>query len=84
MTDSGETRIETDFLGEMYVPADALYGAQTARAVANFPVSGREMPLGHVDSMSIAEAWTSMTALRRLHQLGNYQQNPICKHCIGA
>src|SRR5438128_2739624 len=34
------TRIERDSLGEMEVPADALYGAQTARAVLNFPISG--------------------------------------------
>lgn len=33
-------RIEKDSLGEMEVPADALYGAQTQRAVLNFPVSG--------------------------------------------
>jgi fumarate hydratase class II len=33
-------RIEKDSLGEMRVPADALYGAQTQRAVLNFPVSG--------------------------------------------
>jgi len=33
-------RIEKDSLGEMQVPADALYGAQTQRAVLNFPVSG--------------------------------------------
>lgn len=33
-------RIEKDSLGEMQVPADALYGAQTQRAVQNFPVSG--------------------------------------------
>ncbi len=33
-------RIERDSLGEMQVPADALYGAQTQRAVLNFPVSG--------------------------------------------
>lgn len=33
-------RIESDTLGEMRVPADALYGAQTARAVDNFPISG--------------------------------------------
>jgi len=35
-----EYRIERDTLGEMKVPADALYGAQTQRAVENFPVSG--------------------------------------------
>ncbi|MBU0508712.1 aspartate ammonia-lyase, partial [bacterium] len=33
-------RIEKDSLGELQVPADALYGVQTARAVANFPISG--------------------------------------------
>src|ERR1051325_9243158 len=35
-----EIRIERDSLGEVAVPADALYGAQTARAVINFPISG--------------------------------------------
>src|SRR5689334_21752560 len=35
-----EYRIEKDSLGEMRVPAGALYGAQTQRAVLNFPVSG--------------------------------------------
>jgi fumarate hydratase class II len=39
MTDNG-VRIEKDSLGEMSVPASALYGAQTQRAVLNFPVSG--------------------------------------------
>jgi aspartate ammonia-lyase len=34
------TRIEKDTLGEMEVPAESYYGAQTARAVHNFPISG--------------------------------------------
>ena len=38
------TRTETDSLGNMSVPADALYGAQTARAVENFAISGWRMP----------------------------------------
>ncbi|MBV9848506.1 MAG: class II fumarate hydratase, partial [Armatimonadetes bacterium] len=38
------TRTERDSMGEFQVPADALYGAQTARAVANFPVSGLRFP----------------------------------------
>src|SRR6186997_3034054 len=37
-------RLERDTLGEVKVPADALYGAQTQRAVDNFPVSGQRMP----------------------------------------
>lgn len=36
---SEEYRIEKDSMGEVRVPADALYGAQTQRAVDNFPVS---------------------------------------------
>jgi fumarate hydratase class II len=37
-------RVETDSMGEMRVPHDALYGATTQRAVINFPVSGRPVP----------------------------------------
>jgi len=47
-----EFRIETDSLGEVRVPQNAWYGAQTARAVANFPISGRrpdrDFVLAHV------------------------------------
>ena len=37
-------RLEYDSIGEIAVPSDALYGAQTQRAVENFPVSGLRMP----------------------------------------
>jgi fumarate hydratase class II len=40
---SGE-RVERDSLGEVRVPAGALYGAQTQRAVENFPISGLRLP----------------------------------------
>jgi fumarate hydratase, class II len=39
-----ETRIERDSMGEMEVPADALFGASTQRAVLNFPISGQRFP----------------------------------------
>ena len=39
-----EYRIERDSLGELKVPADAYYGAQTQRAVENFPISGVRFP----------------------------------------
>lgn len=51
-------RCEKDSMGEMQVPADAMYGASTARAVENFPVSGlrfsREFirALGHIKQFS--------------------------------
>ena len=50
------TRIERDSLGEVEVPADALYGAQTARAVANFPVSGWTMPREFLAAMGMIKA----------------------------
>jgi fumarate hydratase, class II len=44
------TRVEKDTLGEMAVPASALYGAQTARAVENFPISGLRAHPAFVDA----------------------------------
>ncbi|UCF20069.1 MAG: class II fumarate hydratase [Gemmatimonadota bacterium] len=46
-----EYRIERDTLGEMKVPADALYGAQTQRAVENFPVSGLRFPRRFINAL---------------------------------
>ena len=37
-------RTENDSMGELQVPADALWGAQTQRAIENFPISGLTMP----------------------------------------
>ena len=44
MTDTPRTRVEKDSMGELEVPADALYGASTQRAVLNFPISGQRFP----------------------------------------
>jgi len=38
-----EVRVERDSMGALDVPADALWGAQTQRAIQNFPPSGLEM-----------------------------------------
>ncbi len=48
-----DTRSETDSIGSMEVPADALYGAQTARAVENFPISGWPMPRRFIAAMGL-------------------------------
>lgn len=48
---SRPTRLERDPLGTVEVPADALYGAQTARAVANFPISGLRPDPALVDAV---------------------------------
>jgi len=44
-------RIEKDSLGEMQVPADALWGAQTQRAVENFPISTLRFPRSFIAAM---------------------------------
>ncbi|PNU20656.1 aspartate ammonia-lyase [Geothermobacter hydrogeniphilus] len=46
-------RTETDSMGSMQVPAAALYGAQTARAVNNFPVSGRPLPRAMIRALGL-------------------------------
>ena len=51
-----ESRIEHDSMGELAVPADALYGAQTQRAVNNFPVSGQRMPAAFIRALILAKA----------------------------
>jgi len=49
-------RIEKDSLGEVNVPKDALYGAQTQRAVENFPVSGIQFPRVFIRSLGLIKA----------------------------
>jgi fumarate hydratase class II len=53
---AAETRTETDSLGELQVPAEALYGAQTQRAVQNFPISGLRMPRGFIRALGLVKA----------------------------
>jgi len=58
---AGETRIERDSLGEVAVPASALYGAQTQRAVENFPISGRRMGRRFIEAMGVIKAAAAQT-----------------------
>ena len=51
-----DTRTVRDALGEVEVPRDALYGAQTQRAVDNFPVSGRRLPRAMIEALGLIKA----------------------------
>ena len=51
-----ETRIERDSMGEMVVPAKAYYGAQTARAVENFPISGLRFSRSFIRALGTIKA----------------------------
>ncbi|HVI26730.1 MAG TPA: class II fumarate hydratase [Xanthomonadaceae bacterium] len=53
---SAAFRTEHDSMGELQVPADALWGAQTQRAVDNFPVSGRPMPRDFIRALGLVKA----------------------------
>ena len=46
-------RIEKDSMGELQVPEEALYGAQTQRAIDNFPVSGLTMPREFIQALGL-------------------------------
>jgi fumarate hydratase class II len=54
MGDNG-FRIEKDSMGELQVPADALWGAQTQRAVENFPVSGLPVPRAFIRALGLVK-----------------------------
>jgi fumarate hydratase, class II len=50
-----EFRVETDTMGEVRVPAEAYYGAQTQRAVENFPISGWPLPLELIHALGLVK-----------------------------
>lgn len=56
MADSDAYRIERDSMGEVRVPRDALYKAQTQRAVNNFPISGLRVPRTFIQALGLVKA----------------------------
>ena len=50
---SASFRIERDSMGELQVPADALWGAQTQRAAQNFPISGYRLPRAFIRAVAL-------------------------------
>ncbi|MET0808413.1 MAG: class II fumarate hydratase [Pseudoxanthomonas sp.] len=53
---SDSFRIEHDSMGELRVPGEALWGAQTQRALQNFPISGQPIPRGLIRSLGLIKA----------------------------
>ena len=64
-------RVESDSMGKMKVPSDAYYGAQTARAVENFPVSGRTLPREFIRAMGLV----TLAAAQTNAELGFLKKN---------
>lgn len=63
---SSEYRMEKDSMGELKVPATALWGAQTQRAVQNFPISGLHMPSEFIRALGLIK----QAAARANRELG--------------
>ncbi|WP_191832287.1 class II fumarate hydratase FumC [Pseudomonas fluorescens] len=72
------TRIERDSMGELQVPAEALYGAQTQRAVNNFPISQQRMPTQFIRALLLVKAAAAKANIE-LKQLDEGQGTAIVK-----
>ena len=71
-----EFRTETDSMGDVLVPAQAYYGAQTQRAVENFPVSGWELPPALIHAMGLVK-FACGTVNHTLGKLTQSSKNPL-------
>ena len=65
---AADFRTERDSMGELQVPASALWGAQTQRAVNNFPISGLRMPAAFVRALALVK-WAAARTNRSLKLL---------------
>ena len=80
---SGKTRIESDLIGELEVPVEALYGVQTLRGIENFPIS--RFHLNDYPLFINGLAMTKLAAAEANHQLGlltDAQFDGISKACL--
>src|ERR671920_1433950 len=64
-------RIERDSMGEVEVPRDALFGAQTRRALDNFPISGIRFPRRFIEALGAIK----LEAANVNHELGGLDGN---------
>jgi len=80
MADS-EFRVERDTMGELRVPAHALWGAQTQRAVQNFPLSGLTMPRGFLRALGLVK-WAAAGANMELGELDKVRGFAIQKAAL--
>src|SRR5437762_12863154 len=60
---NAETRQESDSMGQMQVPAQAYYGAQTARAIENFPISDLRFPRQFIRALGLIKKHAAATNL---------------------
>jgi fumarate hydratase, class II len=76
-------RIEHDSMGDVSVPANAYYGAQTQRAVENFPISGRGLPPAMISAMGWVK-YACGVANRDLGKLTGSGKNTLTNEQVAA
>ena len=76
-------RVEYDTLGEVRLPAQAYFGAQTQRAVENFPISGQTMPPELIHAFALVK-WAAAVANRDLGKLTGTGKNPLSDRQVEA
>ena len=76
-------RVEHDSFGELLVPFEALYGAQTQRAIENFRISGIPMPAEFIQAMAMIKAAAS-EANGMLGHLSKAKSKAISKAANGG
>ncbi len=74
-------RTERDSMGELQVPEDALWGAQTQRAVNNFPISGMRMPPAFIRALGLVK-WAAAGANAELALLSSNKAVAIQKAAL--
>jgi fumarate hydratase class II len=78
---ANEFRVERDSMGELRVPADALWGAQTQRAVQNFPLSGLRLPRGFIRALGLVK-WAAAGANLELGEIDKVRGFAIQKAAL--
>src|SRR6202161_3254697 len=77
---SGQFRIETDTMGEMKVPADRLWGAQTQRSLENFEIGEDRMPLALIKALALVKRASAQVHM----DLGKFKDPAIGRAIIAA
>ncbi len=78
-----EFRVERDSMGEVRVPAQAYYGAQTERARENFPISGWPLPPALIHALGLVK-FAAAAANHELGKLTGSGKNPLSATQVDA
>ena len=78
-----EYRMQRDSMGEVRLPANAYYGAQTQRAVENFPISGQRLPAELIHAIGLVK-WAAASVNRDLGLLTGSGKRPLSQAEVDA